>query len=349
MNAQSTSEFATLSELPGRGDFGGQVLVGPFQPDARSMDSDAPLFGMVPEALYVWGTLRDDEGDLHTMMRRIPHNGKATSRRTLVVQSTMGGADSLRIHPCGRNSAPHTDPVREVIDDDTIEWRSNETVEGAPFRLRWANETCEWVEEGVLYLTGTLVRPGMQWCVNGPRSGLAYIATIYQLEGTIFGRRCRGFLGFDQIYMYEGGEVYSTKDPLIEDGLEHLWYTWATRYKDGSIDAGHFMLGNNRFGFGILADESGRVRISTDVDGEVTFEPLSNYWQTGARFAFGNDEYEFIPDERGRMPDLGNIPNPQVDGRWRRVGDTREPDVWFAWGEAVPANGARPRRQRYVP
>jgi hypothetical protein len=49
------------------------------------------------------------------------------------------------------------------------------------------------------------------------------------------------------------------------------------------------------------------------------------------------------------MPDLGNIPNPQVDGRWRRVGDTREPDVWFAWGEAVPANGARPRRQRYIP
>jgi hypothetical protein len=35
---------------------------------------------------------------------------------------------------------------------------------------------------------------------------------------------------------------------------------------------------------------------------------------------------------------------PQVDGRWRRVGDTREPDVWFAWGEAVPASGARPRR-----
>ena len=332
--------------LPGRGDFSGQTLVGPFQPNAASMHSDAPLFGMPPEALYVWGTLRDDQGDLHAIMRRIPHNGKPTSRRRLVVQSTVGGASELRMHDCGLGSAPHTNPVRELIGDDAIEWRSNSEVDGAPFRLRWANETCEWVEEGTFELRGTLIKPGMQWCVPGPRAGLAYIATIYLLEGTIFGRPCRGLIGFDQIHMYEGGEVYRTLDPLIEDGLEHLWYTWATVYKDGSLDAGHFMLGNERFGFGILTDENGNVRVETDVDGEVTYGD-DGYWQTGARFNFGDAEYEFLPDDRGRMPDLGPIPNPQVEGRWRRVGDTREPDVWFAWGEAVPSNGPRPRRRKY--
>ena len=83
---------------------------------------------------------------------------------------------------------------------------------------------------------------------------------------------------------------------------------------------------------------NGNVRIDTDVDGEVSFA-RDRLLADGARFRFGDNEYEFLPDERGRMPDLGPIPNPQVDGRWRRVGDTREPDVWFAWGEAVPANG----------
>jgi hypothetical protein len=39
---------------------------------------------------------------------------------------------------------------------------------------------------------------------------------------------------------------------------------------------------------------------------------------------------------------LGTLKNPQVDGRWRRVGDKREPDVWFAWGEAAPSHGHRP-------
>jgi hypothetical protein len=333
-------------ELPGRGDFGGQAVVGPFKPDAVSMDSDEPLFGMPPEALYLWGTLRDAEGDLHTVMRRIPHDGKPTSRRRLVVQSTIGGADCLRVHPCGKHSAPHVGTIRELIDDDTIEWRSDPDADGAPFRARWANGICDWIENGTFGLHGTLIGPAMQWYVPGRRASMAYIATIYQVEGSIFDRRCRGFIGFDQIHMYEGGEVYRTLDPLIENGLEHLWYTWATCHKDGSLEAGHFMLGNNRFGFAILTDEHGNVRTTTDVDGEVSFDD-TGYWPTGAGFRMGDVDYEFLADARGRMPDLGPIPNPQVEGRWRRVGDTREPDAWFAWGEAVSANGPRPHRHTY--
>jgi hypothetical protein len=332
--------------LPGRGDFEGKTLVGPFEPTAAAMDSDSPLFGMPPEALYLWGTLRDEEGDLHSIMRRIPHDGRPKGRRRLVVQSTVGGASELRMHECGRQSAPHVDPIRELIGDSVIEWRSNPMADGAPFHARWANETCEWVEDGTFELRGSLIKPGMQWYVPGPRASLAYIATIYKLEGSIFGRRCRGLIGFDQIYMYEGGEVYRHLDPLLEEGLEHLWYTWGSCYKDGSLEAGHFMLGNKRFGFGIVTDENGAVRCSTDVDGEVSFDE-TNYWQTGALFNMGGIEYEFLPDPRGRMPDLGPIPNPQVEGRWRRVGDNREPDVWFAWGEAVPAGGRRPSRRTY--
>jgi hypothetical protein len=104
-----------FSKLPQRGDFAGQAIAGPFNPDARSMDSSAPLYGMPPEALYLWGTLRDDEGDLHSIMRRIPHNGKPTSRKRLVVQSTIDGADALRIHQCGRSSATHIDPIRDIV------------------------------------------------------------------------------------------------------------------------------------------------------------------------------------------------------------------------------------------
>jgi hypothetical protein len=347
MKSMEALQRCEVQDLPRRGDFEGKALVGPFAPDAASMDSDEPLFGMAPEALYLWGTLRDEQGDLHTIMRRIPHNGKPSSRRRLVVQSTIGGASELRMHPCGRHSAPHVEPIRELIDADTIEWRSNPRAPGASFRARWANESCEWVEQGTFELHGALIKPGMQWYVPGPRASMAYISTIYRLEGSIFGRACRGLIGFDQVYMYDGGEVYRTLDPLIEGGLEHLWYTWATCYKDGSIDAGHFMLGNKRFGFAIVTDENGTVRCTTNVDGEVTFD--DDYWQTGARFWMGDVEYEFLPNPRGRMPDLGPIPNPQVEGRWRRVGDTREPDVWFAWGEAVPANGPRPHRRTYKP
>ena len=38
------------------------------------------------------------------------------------------------------------------------------------------------------------------------------------------------------------------------------------------------------------------------------------------------------------MADLGPLPNPQQEALVRRVGDTRTPVTWMAWGESVPAN-----------
>jgi hypothetical protein len=49
-----------------------------------------------------------------------------------------------------------------------------------------------------------------------------------------------------------------------------------------------------------------------------------------------------MPDPKGRLVGLGTLKNPQVDGRWRRAGDTRKPDVWFARGVAAPSLGSRP-------
>ena len=38
---------------------------------------------------------------------------------------------------------------------------------------------------------------------------------------------------------------------------------------------------------------------------------------------------------------VGGFPiTAQQEGRWRRVGDTREPDHWFGWGESDRRNGA---------
>ena len=141
--------------------------------------------------------------------------------------------------------------------------------------------------------------------------------------------------------MFEGGEIYKTKDALVQEKLELVWYTWATRYKDGSVDFGHFTLGHDMFGFAILGNEKGEVRYTYDVTGEVDFGS-NGYWQEGIKYSAFGEQWEFIPDPKGRFAGLGKLKNPQVDGRWRRVGDTREPDVWFAWGEAAPSHGSRP-------
>jgi hypothetical protein len=283
---------------------------------------------------------------MFSVMRRIPSRlpGAAPdTRRRFYLQTSLGHADGLHLHMAGREAATN-DGYQKTLEHGVIHWRSARTAAGKPFHVTWTPSTCSWIEEGVLDVRGQLVPPGMHWYLPGRDAGMYYVANIFELEGTVLGRRVRGMIGFDPIYMYEGGEVYKTKDALVQKQLELIWYTWATRYKDGSVDAGHFLLGNDQFGFAILTDERGRTRLTYDVAGEVTFAP-EGYWQTGIRYSAFGEEWEFIPEARGRMLDLGPIPNPQVEGRWRRVGDKREPAVWFAWGETAPSHGHRPRNR----
>ena len=331
-----------MIKRPGLGDFGWQALASALETTAQDLVSPGSLFGMVPEALYLWGTVRDEEGNLYSPMRRIPFDtpGKRPdTRRRFFLQTTLD-SPHYRMHPAGRHSAVN-DGHSMRIDGDNVSWSSAPAAPGKPFLAEWSPTACRWMEGDAMDIRGRLVNPGMQWYLPGRSASMLYVGHIFEMEGHCLGRPVRGFIGFDVIHMYDGGEVYRTKDALVQEQLEVSWYTWATRYKDGSIDAGHFMLGNDKFGFAILTDENGDVRFTYDVDGEVSLEP-DGYWHSGVRLSALGQEWEFLPDPVGRMPELGPIPNPQVEGRWRRIGDTREPEVWFAWGEAAPGHGQRP-------
>jgi hypothetical protein len=137
--------------------------------------------------------------------------------------------------PVGRNSAPN-DNCKRTLERDRIHWRSDPAQPGNPFHVTWTPEDCSWMEAGNLDIRGRLVRPGMHWYLPGRDAGMYYVANIFEMEGTILGRRVRGMIGFDPIYMFEGGEIYRTRDALVQEKLELVWYTWATRYKDGSIE-----------------------------------------------------------------------------------------------------------------
>jgi hypothetical protein len=332
--------------IPRRGDFGWQAVASAFEPTLEDMASDRSYFGMPPEALYLWGTFRDDDGEIYTVMRRIPaglpSDAKDTRRRFFLL-TTAGHDDGMHLHPAGRDSAPN-DGFTRSLEEGRVHWRSDPSAQGNPFHVTWTPEGCTWREETTMDIRGTLVKPGMHWYLPGRDAGMYYVANIFEMEGTILGKRVRGLIGFDPVYMYAGGEVYKTKDALVQEELELVWYTWATRYKDGSIDFGHFTLGHDQFGFAILGDENGEVRFTYDVTGEVHFGE-DGYWQERIDYSAFGAEWEFVADPKGRLVGLGELPNPQVDGRWRRVGDTREPDVWFAWGETAPGHGSRPRNR----
>ena len=220
--------------------------------------------------------------------------------------------DGMHMHPIGKHSVPN-DGFTRTLEDDRIHWRSNPQQRGNPFHVTWTPDECSWKEEGAMDIKGKLVKPGMHWYLPGRDAGMYYVANIFEMEGTILGKKVRGMIGFDPIHMYEGGEIYKTKDALVQEKLELVWYTWATRYKDGTIDAGHFTLGNDMFGFAILTNEKGEVRYTYDVTGEVDFGK-NGYWQEGIKYSAFGEQWEFIPGSERPFDRPGRAEEPA--SRW---------------------------------
>ncbi len=325
----------SLTALSDRGQFHFQMLLGEHSSDPRQFALETTWFGLPWSANYLYGSLRDDDGNIYTVFR-VPEAGGGGSRR-FYLQTTLGG-DGLRVHEASRNSARSLGFLRSHTNGTTV-LESAPSAEGNPFRIEVDATTCTWSEAGAIDLRGTLIDPGLHWHLPHGDEGYYYVSQLYEAEGEILGRKVRGFYGADDMYM--NGRVYEN-DLLVGRKLHVTWFTWATRYTDGTLDAGHFMLGHDGLGMLLLCDQDGQVRRTTDVDGHVELDS-SETWPVHIEVHAPGEDWEFLPDPQGRMVDFMPMPNPQAEGRWRRVGDTREPAHWFAYGEVAPSHGVVPR------
>jgi hypothetical protein len=326
----------SVTTLHRRGEFPYQPVLGAHRSDPAEVANDREWFGLPWSALFLYGSVRDDDGELYTVLRRPIASGGGRER--FFLQSTLGGESNLRVHRASRGSARNTGFIRSVT-DGTMRLDSCPDEPGMPFSVELTATSLEWIERDVMTLHGTLVDPGLHWHLPHGDEGYYYVSQIYEIEGEIFGRRVSGFIGVDDMYMH--GQIYQG-DLLIGKQLHISWFTWATRYTDGSLDAGHFMLGHDGMRFALLCDEKGRVTRTTDVDGSVVL--TDDVWPERIEVNAAGTSWEFLPDPRGRMVDFMPIPNPQVEGRWRRVGDNREPARWFAFGEVAPGHGTSMRQ-----
>ncbi len=331
-----TTTFKTLS---GRGQFHYQLVLGEHNSDPAEVAAQRDWFGLPWSALFLYGSLRDDDGQLYTVLRVPERNGGG--RKRFYLQTTLG-ADDLHVHDASRGSARNEGFVRQHRDGVTTIYSPSDA-DGQPFRFEVDATTSSWSEAGTMELHGTLVEPGLHWHLpsasGGVDEGYYYVSQLYEVRGQILGRDVHGFYGADDLYA--NGLIYQD-DLLVGKKLHVTWYTWATRYADGSLDAGHFMLGHDGLGMLLLCDQDGRVRRTTHVDGFVELDETGT-WPTRIEVHAPGEDWEFLPDPRGRMVDFMPMPNPQIEGRWRRIADTRQPVHWFAYGEIAPSHGLVPR------
>jgi hypothetical protein len=337
--AKVQARDASAAKLPwaARGSFGGKAVIGAHQSSAAAMVDERTYFGLPRERTFFYGNLRDADGNLYEIVRGIAGEGFG-GLDTLFVQSSAG-KETLHVLPAIGAAAAASKGARGRLEDDQAVWSSPAEAQGKPFRITMNGDGSRttWFEQDVLDVRGTLMGPGLQWHVPDRDGSEFYVSQIYDMAGTLMGKPVRGVLALDQSYLPQGMLMYSGQDPLFRSDQHHrCWYTWATRYTDGSYDSGHFVLGTERVGFALLTNDRGETTLATDLTGTVKLVP-GDIWPEGITLDVGGVKWEFIPDPKGRMPDLlnGNIQavTPQNEGLWRRVGERRKPAVWFAWGE----------------
>jgi hypothetical protein len=319
---------------PRPGGYAWRCLVGAIETHPADYGWEGPMFGLPLSQTFLYGSVRDADGVIWTPMRRLAA-GDGGKERLLLQTDLDSGA--IRVHRAGRGSVPSAG-FRRTFDGAAARFDSDPGVDGGSFHVRADAKTFSWEEKGILELHGVAVPPGLHWHLPDRSKGMYYLSQIYEVEGQVLGREVRGFIPLDQLWM--DGLVY-VDDILVGERAEVAWYTWATRYLDGSFEGGHFMLGHRQLGFAIVYDETGAVTATTDVDGRVVLDG-EGPWPKRIEVSADGQDWEFLPAPTGRMVDLMPMPNPQIEGRWRRVGDTREPAHWFAWGEVAPGHGTIP-------
>ncbi|MEV5829708.1 hypothetical protein AB0L25_29490 [Spirillospora sp. NPDC052242] len=333
------------------GAFAGRALASGRGIDPRQWASDDTILGLTREAGYLWGTVRDAEtGDVVSLMRRIPPAGstmgepdsKEALSGKLIVMSTHDGAGALRVRREPKVAVDSREITRAPVPGG-VRFASAAAARGGAFDLSLSPHELSYSEEGIVDLRGTLACPGLQWFLPGADAALLYLTQTWEVTGTVLGREVRGFLFWEEAYMYPGARLYVAKDPL-HDVAYTTWYSWANRYSDGTTEVGHFLFGQDDFHVGVVASSDGHVQVANQMDAVVR-RNSEGYWHDGLDYVLDGEEWICEPDPRGRMQ-LGPIPNPQQEARIRRRDETRDVEVWMAWGETVPKNGEVRRNHR---
>ncbi|TDL69323.1 hypothetical protein E2R58_09135 [Paenibacillus amylolyticus] len=328
-----------LGDVYERGNFF-QQLAGAHQPSVEDVLSDRGYFGLKPNLTAIYGNIRTEDGEIYELLRNFnPDLDTEKDYLGLVIQSTKtDGANLIFDTELTKDCASAKGTVG-VQDGNEAVWRKAPGVVGDDFEIRFSEDYFVWKEEKLFSLEGPMIKPGLHWYLPGRDEGTYYVSHLFELTGEFQGVKAKGFVAFDQVYMAEGAVLYGNRDIMMENFGHIVWYTWANKYKDGSVEGGHFLLGHDRLGFAVFTDGK-TVTATQNIEGKVATSPDSPFSQ-GIEFTIEGENWTFTPDPRGKMPAMLQKypPTPQQEGRMQRVGETREVDSYWAWGETETKHG----------
>jgi hypothetical protein len=157
-------------------DFGGQCLAGACVFDASLLLPSSSFLGLPKAASYLYGTWRDDEGNLLRALRGV--RSDSSTFRFLFV-SRPG-------HQIERHEAADRDlfagPIAIEESGSAVTFSSAGTSSAAEFDYRHEVDRCSWSEGAFLDVSGSLIGPGLQWFNPWPGGGCFYSAVVSRVS-----------------------------------------------------------------------------------------------------------------------------------------------------------------------
>lgn len=328
-------------KIPERGDFAYQTLVGPHQVSGKALNDTRGFYGLTYSKTSCFGTLYTEDGETFAAVRSLLGPEGTPNPVTFLYLSTLIDGENIRIDRDKMAKQAMTVRPDTALNGDIASWQSCKGDEGNPWKLTASGNSYSWKEDGLFDIKGKLLGTGMQWYLPGKEWGTFYVSQVYDVEGVCEGRKVKGCMAMDQIYMEKGGAIHHKKDLVVNNNMHVIWWTFANIYKDGTYELGSIMVGHENLGYAILTDHTGKVRSTTNIEGKVVHKPGSYFAESAEVIIDGTEEWEFRPDKKDEMIDfVGGFPiTAQQCGQWRRKGDTREIDHWLGWGETDRRNG----------
>jgi hypothetical protein len=314
------------------GDFGHQAMVGAFDFHLADLDENVDLHGVGQRAIWPYGGLRNEAGDLFVLERKFVH--QMTGGLWLMTDKG-GGALSLApkaVHSARGELRREFTSERHIYRDHLMAKLGDlAPPDEQSFHLEVTDDTLAWAEGELCDLTGRALGPGMSFFGLDRDWPFLYITRAFWMTGTVLGEAVSGIILFDHGYWRDRGEW---KEQPFYTQRQVAWNVFSNQYEDGTHEWGHIVRGTGGIGACMVADADNPI--TTTGDFVSTFVLDDQDYVSSARYTAGDHAWEFTADPAGRMIHFNKARwagYRAQSGLMRRVGDTRKVTNGFVWLE----------------
>jgi hypothetical protein len=313
------------------GDFDNQAVVAAFDFHLADLDENLEIHGLGQRAIWPFGGLRNEAGDLFVLERKLVHQMTGG----LWLMSDRDGDLNLvpkAVHSARGELRREFRPDRHVYRDHLMAKLGDlAPPDEQSFYFDLTDDTLAWTEGELCDLAGRALGPGMHLFGVDRDWPFMYITRAFWTTGTILGESVSGIIWCDHGYWRDRGEW---KEQPFYTQNQVAWNVFCNQYDDGTHEWGHIVRGTGGLGACMVAGDE--RAIATTGDFTSTFVLDDQDYVASARFTAGEQAWEFTADPAGRMLHFNKARwagYRAQSGAMRRVGDTREVVNGFVWLE----------------